>query len=83
MKHRNIIDKKIIAEKLKLFYKRSKLAARIPSRNTNFESYLPNIATSILVKPLEEKYFKDSFFALKSNKSPGHHKLQVNAIRNL
>ena len=49
----------------------SKLTAKIPSSNTNFESYLSNITTSIVGKPLYEKEFSDAFFELKSNKSPG------------
>ena len=48
----------------------SKLAAKIASSNINFESYLPNITTAILGKPLNEKEFQDAFFALKANKSP-------------
>ena len=46
-----------------------KLARKILSSNTNFESYLPNITTSILGKPLNEKEFKDAFFALKKKNS--------------
>ena len=46
----------------------SKLAGKILSSNTNFESYLPNITTSILGKPLNEKELKDAFFALKKIK---------------
>ena len=59
----------------------SKLATKIPSSNTNYESYLPNITTSILDKLLKQKEFKDAFFAL--TKSPGYDKLHVNFIRKL
>ena len=58
-----------------------KLARKILSSNTNFESYLPNITTSILGKALNEKELKDAFFALK--KIPGYDKLHVNVIRKL
>ena len=50
---------------------------RVSSSNTNFGSYLPNITTSILDKPVNEKEFKDAFFALKSNKSLAYDKLHV------
>ena len=64
---KGITDKKTIAEKFNSYFINmgSKLAAKIPSSNTNFETYLPNITTSILDKPLNEKEFKDTFFALK------------------
>ena len=61
----------------------SKLATKIPPSNTNFESYLPNITTSFLEKPLKEKEFKDAFLALKTNNSPGNDNLHVNVIRKL
>ena len=54
---KEITDKKTIAEKFNSYFINvgSKLAAKIPSSNANFESYLPNITTSILDKPLNEK----------------------------
>ena len=55
----------------------------MPPSNTSFESYLPNITTSFLEKPLKENEFKVAFFALKTNKSPGNDKLHVNVIRKL
>ena len=61
----------------------SKLATKIPPSNTNFESYLPNITTSFLEKPLKENEFKVAFFALKANKSPCNDKLHVNVISKL
>ena len=66
---KEITDKKTIAEKFNSYSIRvgSKLAAKIPSSNTNFEAYLPNITTSILDKPLNEKEFKNAFVALKAN----------------
>ena len=82
---KEITDKKTIAEKFISYFINvgSKLATKIPSSNTNFESYLSNITTSILDKPLNEKEFKDAFFALKTNKSPGYDKLHVHVIRKL
>ena len=82
---KGITGKKTIAEKFNSYFISvgSKLAAKIPSSNTNFESYLPNITTSILDKPLNEKEFKDALFALEANKSPGYDKLHVNVIRKL
>ena len=63
---KEITDKKTIAEKFKLFLSvGSKLATKIPSGNTKFESYLPYITTSILEKSLKQKEFKHAFFALK------------------
>ena len=60
---KEITDKKTIAEKFNSYFINvgSKLAAKIPSTNTNFELYLSNITTSILDKPLNEKEFKDAF----------------------
>ena len=40
-------------------------AAKIPSSNSNFESYLPNITAAILEKPFKKKELHDAFFALK------------------
>ena len=57
------------------------LGTKIPPTDTNFGSYLPNITTSFLEEPLKEKEFKDGFFALKTNKSPGNDALHVNVIR--
>ena len=85
MRNKKITDKKTIGKKFNSYFKNvgSKLAAKIPSSNTNFESYLPNITTSILNKPLNENEFEDAFFALKANKSPGYDKLHVYVIRKL
>ena len=66
---KEIADKKTIAEKFNSCFinEGSKLEAKMTSSNTNFESYLH----------LKEKEFKDAFFALKTNKSPGYDKLHV------
>ena len=82
---KEITDKKTIAEEFNSYFINvgPKLATKIPPSNTNFESYLPNITTSFLEKPLKEKEFKDAFFALKTNKSPGNDNLHVNVIRKL
>ena len=61
----------------------SEQTTKIPSSNTNFESYLPNIAIPILEKLLKEKEFKNAFFELKTNNSPFYDKLLVNIIRKL
>ena len=78
-------DKKTIAEEFNSYFMNvgPKLATKISPSNTNFESYLPNITTSFLEKPLKEKEFNDTFFALKTNKSPGNDNLHVNVIRKL
>ena len=82
---KEITYKKTIAEEFNSYFINvgPKLATKIPPSNTNFESYLPNITTSFLEKPLKEKEFKDAFFALKTNKSPGNDNLHVNVIRKL
>ena len=61
----------------------SKLATKIPRSDTNFESFLPNITTSFLEKPLKDNKFMVAFFALKTNKSPGNDTLHVNVVRKL
>ena len=61
----------------------SNLANKIPPSSTNFESYLPNITTALSDKLFLEKKFKDAFFALKTNKSPGYDNLHVNVIRSM
>ena len=85
MRKKKFLTKKTVAEKFSSYFINvvSKLAAKIPSNNTNFQTYLPNITTSILGKPLKEKEFKDDFFALETNKSSGYDKLHVNVIRKL
>ena len=61
----------------------SKLAAKITSSHKNITSCLQNINTSILERSLNEKEVKDAFFALKTNKTPGFDKLNVNVIKKL
>ena len=76
---------KTIAEKFNGYFINvgSKRPANLPSSNTNFESYLSNKTTFFLDKPLNEKEFKDSFFALITNKSLGYGKLHVNVMGKL
>ena len=71
-----ITDKKIIAETFNKFFINigSNLADKVPPSSTSFESYLLNI-TALSDKPLSEKEFKDPFFKLKTNKSPGYDNL--------
>ena len=80
-----ITDKKIIAETFNKFLINvdSNLVDKIPPSTTDFESYIPNIITALSDKPLSEKEFKDAFFALKTNKSPGYDNLHVNVIRSM
>ena len=80
-----ITDKKIMAETCNKFYINigSNLTDKIPPSSTNFEFYLPNITTVLSDKPLAEKEFKDAFFSLKTNKSPGYDNFHVNVIRNM
>ena len=75
-------DKKIVAETFNKFLVNigSNLADKFPASSTNFESYLPNVTTALSDKPLSEKEFKDAFFTLKTNKSPGYDNLHVNVI---
>ena len=61
----------------------SNLADKTPPSSTNFESYLPKITTALSDKPLSKKEFKDVFFTLKTNKSPGYDNLHVNVIRHM
>ena len=77
-----ITDKKIVAETFNKFLVNigSNLADKFPASSTNFESYLPNVTTALSDKPLSEKEFKDAFFTLKTNKSPGYDNLHVNVI---
>ena len=77
-----ITDKKTIAETFNKFFINigSNLADKIPPSSTNFESYLSNITTALSGKPLLEKEFKDPFFTLKTNKSPGYDNLPVKYV---
>ena len=70
-----ITDIKIIAETFNKFFINagSHLADKIQPISTNFESYLPNIATALSDKPLLEKEFKDAFFVLKTNECNQKH----------
>ena len=65
---KEITDKKTIAEKFKSYFINvgSKLATKIPPSNKNFESYLPNITTSVLEKPLKENEFKVAFICIEN-----------------
>ena len=80
-----ITDKKSIAEKFDRFFMHTgtNLAAKIPHSTTNFESYLPNITTIFRENCPTEEEFKNVFFSLKTNKSPGYDNIHVNVIRNL
>ena len=80
-----ITDKKMIAETFNKFFINVdfNLADKIPRSSTNFESYLSDITTALSDKPLSEKGFKDAFFTLKTNKSPGYDNLHVNVIKNM
>ena len=80
---KEITDKKIIAETFDTFFINavSNLADKIPSSSTKFESYILNITTALIDTPLTEKEFKDDFFTMKTDKSPGYDNLHVNLIR--
>ena len=80
----DITDKKSVAETLNSFfvYTSTNLAAKMPHGTTNFESYLPNITTNFRENSLTEEEFKNTFFLLKTNKSPGYYNIHVNAMRN-
>ena len=45
--------------------------------------YLPDITTALHERALTEEEFKNTFFALKTNRSPGYENLHVNVIRKL
>ena len=83
--NKEITDKKSIAEKFNSFFVNTgtNLAAQIPHGTTSFESYLPNITTIFRENCLAEEEFKNAFFSLKTNKSPGYDNIHVNVIRNL
>ena len=80
-----ITDKKIIAGMFNKFFINtgSNLADKNPPSSTSLESYLANITTVLSDKPLLEKEFKDTFFTLKTNESPGYDNLNVNVIRSM
>ena len=80
-----ITDKKIKAETLNKFFKNivSSLSDKIQPSSINFESYLPNITTALSDKSLSEIEFKDAFFTLKTNKSPGYDNFHVIVIRSM
>ena len=83
--NKEITDKKSIVEKLNSFFVNTgkNLAAKIPHGTNNFELYLSNITTIFRENCLTEKEFKNAFFSLKTNKSPGYDNTHVNVIRNL
>ena len=80
---KDITDKKIIAETFDTFFinEVSNLADKIPSSSTKFESYILNITTALIDTPLTDKEFKDDFFTIKTDESPGYDNLHVNLIR--
>ena len=79
-----ITDKNVIGETFNKFFINvgSNVADKIPPSSTNFQSYLLNITTVLIDKPLSEKEFKNAFFTLKTNRSTSHN-LYVNVIRNM
>ena len=83
--NKEITDKKSIAEKFNSFFVNtgSNVAGKIPHGTTNFESYLPNVTIIFQEHCLTEEEFKNAFFSLKTNKSPGYDNIHVNVIRNL
>ena len=85
IKKEEITDKKIIAETLNKFFINIvyNLTDKIRPSSTNVESYLPNITAVLSDKLLSQEEFKDAFFILKTNKSPGHDNLHVNVIRSM
>ena len=82
---KKLLIKKIIAVMVNMFFINigSNLADKNPPSSTSLESYLANITTVLSDKPLLEKEFKDTFFTLKTNKSPSYDNLNVNVIRSM
>ena len=56
------------------------MAAKIPSSNMNFNSYLPHVCTIFAEKSVTEEELKRAFFSLKPNKTPSHDNINVNII---
>ena len=80
-----ITDKLSIAEKCNSFFVNpgTNLAAKIPNGKINFESYLPNITNIFRENCLTEEEFKNAFFSLKKNNTPGYNNIHENVIINL
>ena len=58
------------------------MARKIPSGLKTFESFLDKIDTAIPADPITINELKETFFFLKTNKSPDHDEISSNVIKN-
>ena len=80
-----ITDKKTIADEFNEFFINigSRLAAKIPPSNMNFDSHLPHVCTIFAEKSVTEEELKRAFFSLKPNKTPGYDNINVNVVKKI
>ncbi|XP_065658504.1 uncharacterized protein LOC136083020 [Hydra vulgaris] len=80
-----IYDKSIIAEKLNSFFTNTgpNLALKIPMNSTPFESYLKSYDKVMDEPNLKLIELQTAFFCLKTNKSAGFDKINVNVVKSV
>ena len=79
----NLFDKGKIAKEFNelLLITGIELASKIPVAKTKFETYVETVNSTMESKPLSINEFKDAFFSLKINKSPGYDKINSNVAK--
>ena len=79
----DIFNESKIANEFNAFFTNigSKLASQIPNASTTFESYINKPDSIMEAKQLSMNEFKDPFFSLKINKSPGYDDISFNVLK--
>ena len=79
----DVYDKEIIAESLNKYFidVGPNLAEKIPNTKNNFKSYMKKINNSMPNYEVSDDEFKEAFFSLKINKSPGFDNISFNVIK--
>ena len=83
LENKEITDQKTIAEKINEFYANAgpNLDSKIPQNNSDYKSYLPDIATLFDEQDLTAQELKEAVTSLKPNKNPGCDIIHVNVIK--
>ena len=79
-----IHNKKLIAENFNDFFATvgPKLAESIPKTTKGFDEYVKKVSNTMPKYELTNEEFRNAFFSLKSNKSPGYDGISSNIVKN-
>ena len=80
-----VVEKQEIAENLNKYFTNigPNRAFEIPNEQGGFEKYLANCNTVMNDAPLTDEEVRNSFYSLKTNKSPGYDDISFSAINNV